>query len=744
LSVTGSIYFTRQWSIEALPLPIILSIVCILWFVFSLFEIKTSFSRTKTSESKNTIEEIYDDEIADFKFQKLLDSFNALDYRLVFILDELDKVSVNDLDNLIKEMKPYLLSGKAHFIIVAGQELAYRYLWAHSGDDAVIGSLFSKFYHIPLFSKDNLEEIGRRLINLDNAPPDAISSLSPLFDYLIFKSRRVPRSFIARFHQMVIWDINEKNEQTAYIVIPDKQSIELQVQTLAIIREIERLNITPKKYEDVLHDYLITQLFINAQQMIFKRDYLQTIEEHLGHYKESGQLADKAYFQNVEEIVIDLFTRMKQENIIKEKVAGKHDSSDTVNTTITTKPDNTSALELQKFKKDWINLKSMLNLFWNDEVRRNPSLAKSADTTYQFMEYFNSVKAVSFVPIHEKFLIDSINQPYLIEGEDRLKNFREQLRGYSINPLLFQRQITEYAIKQEFNSRLKENYTEQFIAGFDVAFVSRNSENPDLLIDFRHSESSESDTSDLEGMVEKLSNYNLLTKKGNYVLIAETFFNMNTAIDSSLQIHDFNALVESLNPAYYEKIAYYPIPVVNEIDSLYSLMRTITLKLKPYKEFSITATIEEKKKTIGSIKGYDYEDPQRFLWGQEPENNDRRLTAKVVPIGKDNIKFSIILEVQGSPQKPIRGFVYFAVHPTFPEEIYKVLAKNNSASIQLDGYEAFTVGAICDEGKTELELNLNTLTDIPKEFHYSDDSSNNQSSSGSISKRVKSVKKRTK
>lgn len=760
-SGAGSAYIISKWA-TLTPLTIILfSIVLILLFISSLISFKVSFTYIRSKESKNTIEEIYDDEIADFKFQELLDSFHSLNYRLVFVLDELDKVSTADLDNLMKEMKPYLLSGKAHFIIVAGQELAYRYLWAYSGDDAVIGSLFSKFYHVPLFSRDNLEEIGKRLINLDDASPDSISKLSPLFDYLIFKCRRVPRSFIARFRQMVMWEPNENKERTAYITIPDKQTTELQVQTVAMIKEIERLIITPKQYDPVLNDYLITQLFINAQQMIFKKDYPQSLNDYLEHYSKSDQLADKAYYQNVEEIIRDLFNRMKQENIVKEKTqetkeetkvtndvksspqkAGD-ESEEKVAETIS-KADSLNISELQKFKIEWVDFIGALTIFWDDELNRKPLLKDSTKTNYAFLEYFNSIKAISFTPIHAKTLIDIVNNPNLLEGNDRLASFKDQLRSHSINPLAFKRQLTEFVIRQQLKSKIGENYNEQTLTGFDAAFINSDSSDPDLLIDFRHSESSESDRSDIEKIVEKLSDYNTICKKGNIILVIETFFNPEAKINPDLLINDFNTKIENLNPPYYKKILYYPVSDRIEKNTFGQLMNNCVKDLIPYSEFSISERVEEKRKLIPGIQQYDFDDPQKLLWNQRSEKADRSLSASVVPIGKESKKFAITLTVRGSDKNTLRGFIYFLVHPTFPEEIYKVLAKNNFASLDLEGYEAFTTGVVCDEGATELELNLNTVQGLPTEFYYQQQTSNEQSSVKRTPQRSKSVKKRMK
>jgi hypothetical protein len=761
-SGAGSIYFLKNWNAHVLP-TIIFSIGFVIWFILSLFAVKVSFKRTRSEESKNTIEEIYDDEIAAFKFQELMDSFRSMNYQLVFVLDELDKVGTEDLDNLIKEMKPYLLSGQAHFVIVAGQELAYRYLWAYSGDDAVIGSLFSKFYHIPLFSIDNLGEIGRRLINLDNASPDALAKLWPLFDYLIFKCRRVPRSFIARFRQMVVWESDATKGQVPYIFIPESQTIDLQTRTLVMIREIERLIITPKQYEPVLNDYLITQLFINAQQMIFKKDYIQSVDDYLEHYQKSDQLADKAYYQNVEEIIRDLYSRMVQENIVKEQSPQKQVEAKAEETapkdSLKIEPEKTESginivppasagstqntPEQIKFRNDWLLFIENLSVFFLNEMSRNMTLRQLPDTTYDHLEYFHSIKAIAFSPVQQKSLINLINEVSLIGDGERLRDFSDQLRKHSMNPLAFGRQLTEYVIRQQLKSKLGSDYLEQTLTGFDASFVTNSLTVPDLLIDFRHSETAASDTADADKLIEKLSEYNILRKKGNIVVIIETFFNAELPIDAVALAQDLDSKVENLNPPYYKKINYCSVPKQLQLDIIEKLVTGCISQLIAYQEFSILERVAEKQKLRLSIANFDNEDPQRYLWGQQPQTADRQLTANVTPV-RIRSTFTIDLKVTGSELKPLRGFVYFLVHPTFPEQIYKVLARNNAASIQLDGIEAFTAGAVCDEGRTELELNLNELTSIPQSFRYgerpreaADTSSSNPSKSKSVKKNMK-------
>jgi Cdc6-like AAA superfamily ATPase len=113
-----------------------------LWSVLNVF----SFTRQyKKSSSDLTLESsIADDDITNNFLEKLLDKFQALDYKLVFVLDELDKVDDEDLDKLLKEMKPWLVRGKADFIVIAGQKLTLRYYQLKEKDDEFFRVFFRR------------------------------------------------------------------------------------------------------------------------------------------------------------------------------------------------------------------------------------------------------------------------------------------------------------------------------------------------------------------------------------------------------------------------------------------------------------------------------------------------------------------------------------------------------------------------------------------------------------------------
>lgn len=116
----------------------------------------------------------------------------------------------------------------------------------------------------------------------------------------------------------------------------------------------------------------------------------------------------------------------------------------------------------------------------------------------------------------------------------------------------------------------------------------------------------------------------------------------------------------------------------------------------------------------------ELDDPQKGRFGGQPEANGRRLEAKVSGSrGVNSELFRIDLRVASTdPTKPaLSGPVKFFLHDTFDPDTYVVMADGGTASLSdVVAWGAFTVGVMCDDGKTMLELDLSELSDAPKKF----------------------------
>jgi len=112
-------------------------------------------------------------------------------------------------------------------------------------------------------------------------------------------------------------------------------------------------------------------------------------------------------------------------------------------------------------------------------------------------------------------------------------------------------------------------------------------------------------------------------------------------------------------------------------------------------------------------------DIQKNRWGGKSKNNGNLLNARVTRT-KVDAEFEVTLEVLAeSHRQPLTGWVAFFV-PSIPEIVYDEVKENTKggiASITVNAEEAFTVGAMTQDG-TQLELDLQQLKGFPSEFYY--------------------------
>jgi len=238
--------------------------------------IKTASTFKSTQERKRVTHEdytrktLFDTELADHFFLTVVKKLADAGLNLVFVFDEMDKVDEKSVDKLSTDIKPYMLSGYAHFIVVSGQKLFYQYKQANTEDDAVLSSIFSRSVHLRLLSRPGFHDLFTSLVSTSADGVTALPSHAISFiDYLIFLSKRVPRKFFQLLLEQIRWEPGDK----ATLFIPDQDTdTAVYSQLLAIIDSIEKDLIAPESLHPAEKDLFIMQLFLAATIVMENRN----------------------------------------------------------------------------------------------------------------------------------------------------------------------------------------------------------------------------------------------------------------------------------------------------------------------------------------------------------------------------------------------------------------------------------------------------------------------------------------
>jgi len=238
--------------------------------------LKINLSRTNTKSQQEDFnrKSMYDDEIADHHFFYMLHAFDTR-YKVVFVLDELDKMEDKEMDKLLNEMKPYLVSGAASFIVVAGQDLYYKYTLSKSQDDALLSSMFSKCIHIPLLSREEFQSLFTKLLVHRPITVEEYQIFKGYVDYLVFQSKRIPRKFISLIRENLTWD-----NDTAFLQIDELiETYLIYTKLLNAIDSVDEREIAVEGLDDGIIDFFVMQLFLECHQIFFSKETTFTLDE---------------------------------------------------------------------------------------------------------------------------------------------------------------------------------------------------------------------------------------------------------------------------------------------------------------------------------------------------------------------------------------------------------------------------------------------------------------------------------
>ena len=116
---------------------------------------------------------------------------------------------------------------------------------------------------------------------------------------------------------------------------------------------------------------------------------------------------------------------------------------------------------------------------------------------------------------------------------------------------------------------------------------------------------------------------------------------------------------------------------------------------------------------VARWKGHDVNDKNEGKFGRSPCRKGRMLWASVRSIATG--WYEVELEVTALNGE-LEGQIEFHLHDSFPHSVLIAEARNNRASVSIECFGSFVVGAVLDKKRTKLELDLGGLPGVPRGF----------------------------
>ncbi|WP_258131649.1 ATP-binding protein [Bacillus cereus] len=321
-SVKGMIESIITMGIDKMVVPFITILLPLILFI--------RITKEKNYQKKRYLElntkTLYDDEIAELRLIEAIDKLSGkeinsnLKNKLVFVIDELDKIEDTDiLNTLLGQLKPLMLEGNATFITIGGQKLYYMYELEKEVEDPLFHSVFSRHIHVPLPRRREFHQYFDGLMennSLDSRPSKDLISI--FVDSLVLRSNRSLRIFINLLKHNIEWD----NDGKPFLNIRKDRITVLQAELLGIIETVLK-NVLIEGPEPS-NDFFITQLHLAVKNIQLKQGNFQRNDliNKIGDYPDW-------YWIRLDKLIVNLLNEMIENDLLKlvnssnKKVKGK-------------------------------------------------------------------------------------------------------------------------------------------------------------------------------------------------------------------------------------------------------------------------------------------------------------------------------------------------------------------------------------------------------------------------------------
>ncbi|WP_394884291.1 ATP-binding protein [Clostridium butyricum] len=547
----------------------IIFICSLAWLIIKNVSITFQHKKNKVYLEELNRKTLYDDEIAEYHLKTILNDLRDEGIKIIFLFDELDKIEdENDMNHLIADLKPLLLSDLATSFIIAGQQLYYKFINSNTLDDSIITSIFSKAIHIPLATNIELEKLFNSFVEDKNNLDKEI--VKEYIDSLILKSNRVIRTFVNVILNDIIWENGE-----SYLSVDENRVKTYRTDSiiLEILTDIIENIIDNYDEEEGVKDFLSYQLFIWVKKMKLKGKIYFSLNEILNFQDNYLSIYPSWCKLQLEELGEGLIKKLLEVKLLEEKQTNQNEkkfykwSSDAGIDVRNNYYDLNS--QQMVFLENFIQLEKYCRTIYIDLLSNNKRIPLS-----------RLIKELYDIGIIDKQFIDRITELNKVNvkirhgellNEDEISRLTKEANDINVLIDIVIEQYCFYMSKKYFekinyNIRHRVNVREQRLE-FDILAESLSDDIEDIIFEIKcRKKLSSNDINSMYSLVRKLIQYNKITNKKNKLAIF--VFGIGKSELQSNFISEFNKIISE---EYSELEEYIEVFIISEEKNTFNI-----------------------------------------------------------------------------------------------------------------------------------------------------------------------------
>lgn len=547
----------------------IIFICSLAWLIIKNVSITFQHKKNKVYLEELNRKTLYDDEIAEYHLKTILNDLRDEGIKIIFLFDELDKIEdENDMNHLIADLKPLLLSDLATSFIIAGQQLYYKFINSNTLDDSIITSIFSKAIHIPLATNIELEKLFNSFVEDKNNLDKEI--VKEYIDSLILKSNRVIRTFVNVILNDIIWENGE-----SYLSVDENRVKTYRTDSiiLEILTDIIENIIDNYDEEEGVKDFLSYQLFIWVKKMKLKGKIYFSLNEILNFQDNYLSIYPSWCKLQLEELGEGLIKKLLEVKLLEEKQTNQNEkkfykwSSDAGIDVRNNYYDLNS--QQMVFLENFIQLEKYCRTIYIDLLSNNKRIPLS-----------RLIKELYDIGIIDKQFIDRITELNKVNvkirhgellNEDEISRLTKEANDINVLIDMVIEQYCFYMSKKYFekinyNIRHRVNVREQRLE-FDILAESLSDDIEDIIFEIKcRKKLSSNDINSMYSLVRKLIQYNKITNKKNKLAIF--VFGIGKSELQSNFISEFNKIISE---EYSELEEYIEVFIISEEKNTFNI-----------------------------------------------------------------------------------------------------------------------------------------------------------------------------